>query len=162
MPFQTNDSDTGSLSNGLTDSLIYRLSQVTTLKVSPSTSVIRYKDKEIDPLKIAGELGADVILTGRVMKYDDSLTNSVELIDVRNKTLWGELYDRKNADFLATQRKIAIEIVEKLQIKLTPKDKKGITKKYTDSNEAYQLYLNGRLSLFQTNERWNSTFHYLL
>ena len=49
-------------------------------------------------------------------------------------------------DLLATQREIATTITQKLQLKLAGDEAKGITKKYTDSNEAYQLYLRGRYS----------------
>ena len=50
------------------------------------------------------------------------------------------------SDLLATQREIASTIAEKLQLKLSGESAKGITKRYTDSNEAYQLYLKGRFS----------------
>jgi tetratricopeptide (TPR) repeat protein len=50
------------------------------------------------------------------------------------------------ADLLATQREIANTITQKLELKLSGNDTKGITKRYTDSNEAYQLYLKGRYS----------------
>jgi tetratricopeptide (TPR) repeat protein len=75
----------------------------------------------------------------------DNLDISVELIDARNnKLLWGEQYERKISDLLATQREIASTIAEKLQLKLSGIDDKGITKRYTNDNEAYQLYLKGR------------------
>jgi tetratricopeptide (TPR) repeat protein len=57
--------------------------------------------------------------------------------------MWGEQYDRKMSDLLATQREIAREIVEKLKLKVSG-DEKGLAKHYTESNEAYQLYLKGR------------------
>ena len=50
------------------------------------------------------------------------------------------------ADLLATQREIATAITDKLQLKLSGDEAKGITKRYTNSNEAYQLYLKGRFS----------------
>lgn len=50
--------------------------------------------------------------------------------------MWAEQYDRKMADLLATQREIATTITQKLELKLSGEEK-GITKKYTDSNEAY-------------------------
>jgi tetratricopeptide (TPR) repeat protein len=50
------------------------------------------------------------------------------------------------SDLLATQREIATAIAQKLELKLSGNDAKGITKRYTDSNEAYQLYLKGRYS----------------
>ena len=149
LPFQNKSADANSeyLSDGLAESLIYRLSQLPNLKVSPTSSVLRYKGKDTDIAKIAGELGVDAVMTGRLAQIGDSLTISVELVDVRtNKLLWGEQYDRKMSDLLATQREIATTIAQKLELKLSGSESKGITKKYTDSNEAYQLYLRGRYS----------------
>ncbi len=147
LPFQNKSGDPNSdyLSDGLAESLIYRLSQLPNLKVSPTSSVIRYKGKDADVAKIASELGVDAVMTGRLAQIGDNLTISVELVDVRNnKLLWGEQYDRKMTDLLATQREIATTITQKLQLKLSGDDAKGITKKYTDNSEAYQLYLKGR------------------
>ena len=147
LPFQNKSSgaDTEYLSDGLAESLIYRLSQLPNLKVSPTSSVMRYKGKETDVKTIASELGVSAVMTGRIAQRGDSLTISVELVDVRNnKLLWGEQYDRKMSDLLATQREIASTIAEKLQVRLSGGDDKGITKRYTNDNEAYQLYLKGR------------------
>jgi TolB-like protein/Flp pilus assembly protein TadD len=149
LPFQNKSADANSeyLSDGLAESLIYRLSQLPNLKVSPTSSVLRYKGKSEDVAKIASELGVDAVMTGRIAQIGDNLTISVELVDVRNnKLLWGEQYDRKMADLLATQREIATTITQKLELKLSGNESTGITKKYTDSNEAYQLYLRGRYS----------------
>ncbi|MEO7660221.1 MAG: hypothetical protein ABIV48_11455, partial [Pyrinomonadaceae bacterium] len=147
LPFQNKSGDPNSeyLSDGLAESLIYRLSQLPNLKVSPTSAVIRYKGKDTDVAEIASELGVDAVMTGRLAQIGDNLTISVELVDVRNNTLlWGEQYDRKMTDLLATQREIAATITQKLQLKLSGDDAKGITKTYTDNNEAYQLYLKGR------------------
>jgi tetratricopeptide (TPR) repeat protein len=114
------------------------------LKVSPTSSVIRYKGTDIDVAKIARDLGVDAVMTGRLMKRGDNLNITVELVDVRNNTsLWGEQYERKMSDLLATQREIAATITQKLQIKLAGNDR-GVTKKYTDNNEAYQLWMKAR------------------
>ncbi|MDQ3473431.1 MAG: tetratricopeptide repeat protein, partial [Acidobacteriota bacterium] len=147
LPFEnkSNAVDTEYLSDGLAESLIYRLSQLPNLKVSPTSSVMRYKGKETGVKEIAGELGVSAVLTGRIAQRGDNLTISVELVDVRNnKLLWGEQYERKMSDLLATQREIASTIAEKLQVKLSGTENKGITKRYTNDNEAYQLYLKGR------------------
>ncbi|HSU24649.1 MAG TPA: hypothetical protein VLI65_01590 [Pyrinomonadaceae bacterium] len=147
LPFQNRNSDADSeyLSDGLAESLIYRLSQIPDLKVSPRSSVFRYKGQDVDAEKVGADLGVDAVMSGRLIQRGDNLTISVDLIDVRNKkTLWGEQYERKMSDLLATQRDIASTISEKLQLKLGGSDSKGITSKYTDNNEAYQLYLKGR------------------
>ena len=149
LPFQnkSSDADTEYLSDGLSESLIYRLSQLPNLKVSPTSSVMRYKGKDTDITQIAKELEVDAIMSGRVSEHGEDLTISVELVDARTrKIIWAEQYDRKMSDLLATQREIATTITQKLELKLAGTDAKGITKRYTDSNEAYQLYLRGRYS----------------
>ena len=147
LPFQnrSDDADTDYLSDGLAESLIFRLTQLPGLKVSPTNAVMRYKGKNTDVSQIAGDLGVDAVMTGRLVKRGDNLNITVELVDIRNnKSLWGEQYERKMSDLLVTQREIATIIAEKLQLKLSGDDAKGLTKKYTESNEAYQLYLKGR------------------
>ena len=146
LPFEnkSTEPDADYLSDGLAESLLYRLSQLPNLKVSPSSSVVRYKGKEIDPVKIGKELGVSAVLSGRIVRRGDSLKISAELVDVRNNTLlWGEQYDRKMSDLLQTQREIAQEIVEKLKTKVSGGET-GLAKRYTENNEAYQLYLKGR------------------
>ncbi len=147
LPFEnkSNAADTDYLSDGLAESLIYRLSQLPNLKVSPTSSVMRYKGKETDVKAVAAELGVSAVLTGRIAQRGDDLTISVELVDVRNKQLlWGEQYARKMSDLLTTQREIAAEIVQKLRLRISGNNEKGLTKHYTENNEAYQLYLKGR------------------
>ncbi len=147
LPFQnkSSDADTDYLSDGLAESLIYRLSQLPKLKVSPTSSIMRYKGKDLDIAQIANELEVDAVMSGRVSQRGDDLTISVELVDARTKKIiWAEQYDRKMSDLLATQREIATTIAQKLELKLSGTDAKGITKRYTDSNEAYQLYMRGR------------------
>jgi TolB-like protein/Flp pilus assembly protein TadD len=153
LPFEnrSGSADTEYLSDGLTDSLIYRLSQLPDLKVSPTSSVMRYKGVTADAAKVAGELGVNGVLTGRLSQVGDNLNISVQLIDVKaGRVIWAEQYDRKMSDLLATQREIATTITQKLQLKLTG-DERGIAKKYTDSNEAYQLYLKGRFHFARRN-----------
>ena len=147
LPFQnkSSDADTDYLSDGLAESLIYRLSQLPNLKVSPTSAVMRYKGKELDAQRIAKELGVQAVMSGRMIQRGENLSISVELVDAaNNKIIWGEQYERKMSDLLTTQREIATTITEKLQLKLSGENAKGITKKYTESNEAYQLYLKGR------------------
>ena len=146
LPFQNRSTEPDSeyLSDGLAESLIYRLSQLPNLKVSPTSSVFHYKGNQIDPIKVGKELGVSTVLSGRITQRGDNLIISVELVDVRyNKLLWGEQYDRKTSELLATQREIAREIVDTLKLKVSGQER-GLAKHYTESNEAYQLYLKGR------------------
>jgi serine/threonine protein kinase/Tfp pilus assembly protein PilF len=133
------------LADGLTESIIYKLSQLPNLKVLARSTVFRYKGKDVDPAQVARELNVRAVLTGRVVQHGDDLTVSAELIDTRdNRLLWGERYERKMTDLNAVQQEIAREVSEKLRQKLTGEEQKQLAKGNTESTEAYQLYLKGR------------------
>ena len=164
MPFANSsaDPDTEYISQGLAESLIYRLSQVPSLKVSPSSTVFRYKGKDLEPQRIGDELRVNAVLHGRITQRGDALVISAELIDVRNNTvLWGEQYDRKISDLLATQREMARAIVGSLRPKVAGGEP-ALAKNYTESNEAYQLYLRARFHWSKrTPEGSKKTIEYL-
>ena len=158
LPFEnrSSDADTDYLSDGLAESLIYRLSQLPNLRVSPTSTVLRYKGQQNDPIEVGKKLGVSAVLSGRIIQRGDNLTISAELVDVRyNKLLWGEQYQRPISELLQTQREIAREIVDKLKLKVSGEEK-GLAKHYTESNEAYQLYLKGR---FYWNKRTAEAFN---
>src|SRR4029079_5536338 len=66
MPFinGSGDSQVEYLSDGLTDSLIFRFSQLPNLKVSPTSSVMRFKNTAKDVAEVARELDVDAVLSG--------------------------------------------------------------------------------------------------
>ena len=147
LPFTNASADPNAeyLSDGLTESLISSLSQLPNLTVRPRSSVFRYKAKDQDVQKIAGELHVGAVVTGRVMQHGDSLNVSAELIDTnKNRSLWSDQYDRKLSDALNVQREISGEISTRLREKLTGEEKKRLSKDGTNDPEAYQLYLKGR------------------
>src|SRR5262249_13398646 len=83
--------------------------------------------------------------TGRVVQRDDNLFISVELVDARdNSHIWGARYNRNLVDILALQEAVSGDIAERLRSKLTGEDQRHLTGRYTDSTEAYHLYLKGR------------------
>jgi TolB-like protein/Tfp pilus assembly protein PilF len=147
MPFvnQNRDPDSDYLSDGLTESIINSLTQLPNLRVIPTASAFRYKNKDIDPVAAGKELGVRAILTGRMMQRGDSLTISAALVDVRdNKQLWGEQYPGKLADALAVQQEISRDISERLRTKLSGEEQRQLTRRDTSNPEAYDFYLRGR------------------
>src|SRR3989442_1441915 len=134
LPFanQNHDPDTEYLSDGLTESIINSLSQLSNLRVIPRSSVFRYKGKDADPLTAGNELGVRAVLTGRILQRGDNLIVSAELVDVRdNKQLWGEQYNRKTADALAVQQEIAQVISARLRPKLSGEEQRQVAKRET-------------------------------
>jgi len=131
------------LSDGISESIINSLSP--NLKVIALNSVLRYKGKQTDPQTVGRELNVRAVLMGRLTQRGDDLAVSVELVDVRdNHHLWGQQYNRKLAEITSLEVEIAQEISEKLRLRLTGEEKRRLTKRYTDSGEAYRLYVIGR------------------
>jgi eukaryotic-like serine/threonine-protein kinase len=153
LPFANASGDPNAeyLSDGITEGVIDRLSGLPNLKVISRTSVFRYKQRDIDPTKVAKELGVEALVTGRVIQRGDDLSVSAELVDAReDKQLWGEQYSRKLADIHSVQQEIAIAVTGNLRIRLTSEEKTRLNKPSTTNSEAYQLYLKGRYHANQT------------
>src|SRR5438094_2875749 len=92
-----------------------------------------------------GDWSSDVCSSDLVAERDDLLSVSVELVDARDDThIWGAQYIRNPADLFTVQETIAREITDKLRLKLTSEVQKRLTRRHTESAEAYQLYLKGR------------------
>ena len=141
----SSDPNTEYLSDGITESIINSLSQLPKLRVMARSTVFRYKHREIDPQEVGRDLKVRAVMMGRVQQHEERLVISAELVDVADGSqLWGEHYTRELSDIFAVQEEIAKEISEKLRLKLTPAERKRLTKRSTESTEAYQLYLKGR------------------
>jgi eukaryotic-like serine/threonine-protein kinase len=147
LPFvnASTDPDTEYLSDGITETLIGQLSQIPRLKVMARSTVFRYKGSKVDPQQVGRDLNVRAVLTGIVLQRGDTLTISMELMNVRDGSeLWGRRYNRKLADILAVQEDIAREITDKLRLRLESEEEKRLTGHFTENPEAYQLYLKGR------------------
>ena len=133
------------LSDGITEGVIDRLSGLPNVKVISRTSAFRYKQRDIEPQKVAKELGVDALVTGRVIQRGDDLSVSAELVDAReDRQLWGEQYSRKLADIVSIQQEIATAISGNLRVRLTSEEKTRLAKSSAANPEVYQLYLKGR------------------
>ena len=147
LPFSNASGDPNAeyVSDGITEGVIDGLSGLPNLKVISRTSAFRYKHRDIDPQKVAKELGVETLVTGRVVQNGNDLSVSTELVDAReDRQLWGERYDRKLADLHSVQQEIATSISENLRVRLTSEEKSRLVKSFEPKPEAYQLYLKGR------------------
>jgi len=147
MPFinQSGNADVDYLSDGMTDTLISQLSQLTNLNVKARSSVFRYKGKESNPLTVGKELNVQAILNGRFAQRGDQLSLTLELVDAQTENvIWSEQYNRPQADLVKLQTDIARDVSSKLRMKLSGEDALKLIKTDTNNPEAYRFYLQGR------------------
>ncbi len=142
----TNDPEQDYLSDGISEALINRLSQVPGLKVVANSSSSRYKGPGLDPQQVAGALGVAGIVAGRVTQRGDDLAISIELVDGRDRSqVWGERYVRKISDVFGVSADISRDIAARLRLDRRgtagpPKDGAGSE---TRNPEAQALVLKG-------------------
>lgn len=149
LPFENVDADseTEYLCDGITESIINRLTQLPNLKkVIARSSVFRYKDREIDPQVVGQELGVDAVLVSRMSRRDDELSISVELVKVEDKTrIWGnQYYTREISEIFAIQDEISNSISDNLRLKPTREELERMTRRYTENTEAFIASSKGR------------------
>ena len=146
LPFVNASGDAGNeyLSDGITESLISRLSRVSTLRVPARSTVFRYKGQDTDPQKIGQDLGVRAVLSGRVLQRDGSLVIRADLMDVSTGAqLWGDQFVRRLEDIFALQEELSRVISDSLRLRLSTEDQARLAKRDTDNGAAYQLYLQG-------------------
>ena len=132
-------------SNGMSETLIRELAQVTGLKVIAKTSSFYYKDKEVRISDIASELQVGHVLEGSVQKAGDRVRVTAQLIDVSdNSSVWSKNFDRDLVDLFAVQDEIAREVVEALKVSLLDREAIRLAQRYRPSLEAYEQVILGR------------------
>ncbi|MBP7707722.1 MAG: protein kinase [Candidatus Aminicenantes bacterium] len=157
------DPDAEFLSDGIAESLINRLAQLPRLRVIARTSAFQFKGEGIDPERCASELGVQALVTGRVLRRNERLSVSAELMDIRTKThVWGEKYSRAFSDIFAVEDDIASQIAERVRPHLVAEVKRRLTKRPARSAKAYELCLRSRQyrNLF-TQKALNRAIEYL-
>ncbi len=147
LPFEAGnaDSDDDYLADGITESILNKLSRVSGLRVVPRSTVFRYKGRDESPAAIGRELRVRALVTGRVVQRGTQLIVNVELTDVASDDqLWGDRLSRSATDIFAVQDELANEIVKSLKIRLSAEEKEQLATRQTEDSEAYHAYLRGR------------------
>jgi serine/threonine protein kinase len=155
LPFENVNADpnTDYLSDGITETIINKLSQLSSFKtVICRNSVFTYKGKTVDPKKVGQELGVKAVLLTRMVRLGDRLTISPTLVRTRdNSQLWGDRFDRNFEDIHSIEENIAASIVQALRLNLTKQDQQKISERSIENVAAYDWYLR---YLRANNEIW--------
>jgi serine/threonine-protein kinase len=139
------DPESEYLSDGITEGVINRLSQLPKLKVMARSTVFRYKHRDAEPQAVGRDLRVRAVMSGRLQRVGDRLVINVELVDAQDgSAIWGEHYNREVSDVVKLQEEMSTEIADKLRLKLTGAERKRLQKKATSNSTAYELYLKGR------------------
>ncbi len=147
LPFKTIDSNKENSYHGLglTDILITRLSNIKEINVRPTSAVTAYENQEIDLQQIGEKLNVDAVLEGTIYRTADKVRVTARLIKTSdNAPIWAAQFEKPLQDELRLQDEIALQVVDALALNLSGNEKNALTKRYTESADAHQLYVKGR------------------
>ncbi|MCU1262003.1 MAG: repeat-containing protein [Bryobacterales bacterium] len=140
--------------DGMTEELINALTKLRGLHVAAWTSALRLRGKAQDVWNVAEQLKVGTVVSGSVRKAGERLRITVQLIGTADGCyLWSEIYDRELRDVFSVQEEISQAIVAKLKVQIAGGQSKHLIRRYTESFEAYNLYLQGRYQWNQRSER---------
>lgn len=164
LPFKPLDSDSSDegLGFGMADTLITRLSNIRHFIVRPTSAVRKYTALDQDPVAAGRELKVDAVLEASIQRAGDRVRVTLRLVRVSDGvSLWAGKFDEPVNDLLAVQDRVAEQVAQALIPQMTGEEHRLLAKRYTESTEAYRLYILGRYHRSKLDvEGWKKAIEY--
>lgn len=134
-------------SDGMSDTIISRLSRVDTLKIISRLSSFQYRDA-YEPSKVGKDLQVDAIVDGSVQRSGEQVRINIGLLSTKDGgQLWARSFDGNLDDIFLLQD----EIVKALEDYLRPKTSTTARLSQKINSQAYEWYLMGQYHWRQRN-----------
>ena len=136
------------LVDGMTEELTSEISQLHSLRVISRTSTMQYRDTHKKAPQIAKELHADGLIEGSILRVNDRVRITAQLIHGPSDThVWSKSYERDLRNVIALQHEIASDIAREVRISLGPQEQAHLARAREVIPEVHEAYLRGRFHL---------------
>lgn len=141
------------VADGMTEELIGRLSRIHGLRVISRTSSMHFKNTQLSVPEIAKMLAVDAIVEGSLVREGNQIRVHAQLIRAAtDEHIWAGEYQRDYQSILEVQEEVARNIVEQIELNLTPQERASLEFKGPVDPAAYENYLKGRYYFSQRTE----------
>ncbi|MDJ0612957.1 MAG: adenylate/guanylate cyclase domain-containing protein [Rhizobiaceae bacterium] len=147
LPFTFQGSDQGNswFADGLTEDITTSLSRFQQFFVISRGSAYVYVDRQITPKEAANELGVRYVVNGSVRMAGTRIRITIQLVDViRDRTIWGEQYNRNFDDLFDLQDEITQTIVSATAAKIETSEIERLRQLPPANMAAYGFVLQGQ------------------
>ena len=144
LPFESFSEDRQDeyFADGLADTLLHKLAQLSNLKVIARNSSFQFKGSNKDAREIGSILGVAALLEGSVQRQGNQVRVIAQLIDTSNGShIWSSTFDDEYQNIFELQDRIAQDIMQQLQISISDRDMQRVMRDGTDNPEAYDLLM---------------------
>ena len=136
------------LADGISENIITALSYIPEMFVIARNSSFTYKGKPVKVQQISEELGVRYVLEGSVMKSENKVRITAQLIDaITGGHMWSERYDRDLKDLFSLLDEITQAVIVALQVELTDGQQASMRFGSTRNFEAWGYAVKG-MSIF--------------
>ncbi len=133
------------LADGITDELTTDLAKISSLRVISHGSVLQFRGGRVSSTEIGRRLNVEAIVEGSVTRSGDRVRVTAQLIDAAgDRHLWAENYESNVNDLLALQRDVAAAIADRVQARLTVRERAAMASAPHVNPDAYLAYIKGR------------------
>ncbi|MEM9331919.1 MAG: tetratricopeptide repeat protein [Pseudomonadota bacterium] len=147
--YQGGDSEDSWFADGLTEDITTSLSRFQQFFVISRTSAYIYSERKLSPQQTAKELGVRYVVDGSVRKAGSRIRITLQLMDViRDKTVWGEQYNRQFEDLFDLQDEITQTIVSATAAKIEASELERLKQNPPANMAAYGYVLQGQKYIF--------------
>ena len=130
--------------DGMTEELIARFAQISDLRVISRSSVMQFKNSKEPLPEIAKKLRVRMVVEGSVSQARDRVSISARLVDAKSgRSVWAGSYDEGWTNLLAVQRDIAKAVVQRVNARVTPRERARLARAPAMDPQAHRLYLQG-------------------
>jgi len=133
------------VSDGMTDAIISKLAEIKGMdRVIPFTTMVLYKDTQLDLQEIAKELNVEYVLEGNFKLAGEEVRSSLKLIEagtleqlwsLEHKGLW------KIDEIFEMQAAVAENVSRSMSVNIASNELDGLQYQPTTSEKAYRSYL---------------------
>ena len=156
LPFQnmSGDPEQEYFADGVVEEIITALSRFHELFVIARNSSFTYKGRAVDVKQVGRELGVRYVLEGSVRKAANRVRIAGQLIDAATGAhLWADRFDCTLEDIFDVQDHMSASIVGAIAPKLEQAEMERARRKPTESLDAYDYYLRGRVSFHRGHKK---------
>ena len=130
--------------SGMTGALTTNLTKVGSLRVLSRETAEQIKSLHKPLREVAQQLGVDAVLEGSVIRAGNRVRISAQLVDItKDQNVWAQEYDRDLQDVLQLQSEVAWDVVNQIQVRLTPQERERLTRYGRCLPNAHDMYLQG-------------------
>jgi TolB-like protein/Flp pilus assembly protein TadD len=150
LPFENLSGDPAQdyFADGMTEALLTELGKISALRVISRQSMMRYEGTKKSVPQIARELMVDAVVEGSVLRVEDRVRVSVQLIEAAPEGhLWANSYDRQVGDVLALHGEMARTVAREIKVTLTPQEETRLAGARAINPAANEAYFRGRYFL---------------